>query len=89
MIEDGEGDSGLTYVESLDEDQLLWGTRSQSIDKYDFTRLSHGQEGLRHVVPVTCHVSDQKPLKLRVRHYLNQTGMARIVASRLVQFIME
>ena len=89
LIEDAKSGTNATYEESFHEDQMLWGTRSEGTDNQSFTLLMHGQEGLRHVVPLDCKPTSKKPLKLRVRHYLNKDGMARVVASRLVKFVTD
>jgi len=87
-IEHANSESEATWAESFDEDQMLWGDKFETVSN-GFTLLEHGQEGLRHIVPVRCSPETEHPLKLRVRHYLNNKGMARIVASRLVGFITE
>lgn len=80
-----------TYRESIDEHQMLWGTNMQSLEK-DFTLLSDGVQGLRHVVPLAVKQpakKDERPLRLKVRHYLeeDETGFTRIAASRLVDIL--
>lgn len=89
MIQDTDRQENATWVEAFDEDQMLWGTRATVLSDSKFSLLEHGQEGLRHVVPLACQPTLQRPLKLRVRHYLNNDGLARVVASRLVDFVAE
>jgi CRISPR-associated protein (TIGR03984 family) len=78
-----DGDSPPTWTESLDEPQMLWGTVGQPAG-HDFTKLTHGAEGLVHFVPIPCQPTKKRPVWLVVRHYLNDAPLARIVASRLV-----
>jgi CRISPR-associated protein (TIGR03984 family) len=74
-----------------DEHQILWGTKSEKV-KDGFTIVADGQEGLRHAVPLADIPFDQnknlyRPLRLTVRHYLEEdedTGVVRVYLSRLV-----
>jgi len=73
----------------LDELHILWGTDAV-YKEHNFTLLTEGQRGLRHVVPIPVEqaVLDGRALKLRVRHILgqDQDGCVQIQASRLVGF---
>jgi CRISPR-associated protein (TIGR03984 family) len=73
-----------TFVEAIDERQLLWGNQAEAISD-TFTLLSDSGQGLRHIAPVAIS-ADALPLRLRVRHLISEdkTGFARITASRLV-----
>jgi CRISPR-associated protein (TIGR03984 family) len=77
-------------TETIDEPQILWGTDAQGLPN-NFTLMSDGAQGLRHAVPfiVTGQVDGSRPLRLCVRHYLDEddTGFTRIVASRLVNLV--
>jgi CRISPR-associated protein (TIGR03984 family) len=74
-----------------DEHQILWGTKAERENK-GFTLVADGQEGLKHVVPLINIPFDQsknlyRPLRLTVRHYLDEdpdTGVVRVYLSRLV-----
>lgn len=79
--------------ESLDEQQILWGTSGEECDT--FTLLRDGEQGLRHAVPLTGlapmfgydGAARRRPVRLRVRHYIDSdrdTGVARLALSRLV-----
>jgi CRISPR-associated protein (TIGR03984 family) len=78
-----------TFVDAIDEGQILWGTDVEE-EKGGFTVMRDGAQGLRHAVPlsVTGKFDEQtRPLRLKVRHYLEEdtNGFTRIVASRLVK----
>ncbi len=76
-----------TYLEAFDEAQILWGDHVEAV-KSGFSRMSDGAEGLRHIVPipVTAVRTDHRPLRLVVRHYVEEDdqGVVRVVLSRLV-----
>lgn len=75
------------WTDAFDEAQMLWGTHGDRLPD-DFTLLRDGSQGLRHAVPLSLRLdADGKtdPPRLIVRHYLNGEGLARIVASRLVE----
>lgn len=86
---------------SIDERQMLWGTRAESRDPgRHFTLLQQGAEGMRHAVPLLVPDAaftppkDQKahwPVRLLVRHYLDyaRSGSATIGMSRLVDLHLE
>jgi CRISPR-associated protein (TIGR03984 family) len=73
-----------TFVEAIDERQLLWGNQVEALSN-NFTLLSDSGQGLRHITPVSI-AAQALPLRLRVRHLISEddTGFARITASRLV-----
>lgn len=77
-------DQQATFVEAIDERQLLWGNQAEAISD-TFTLLSDSGQGLRHIAPLAIS-ADMLPLRLRVRHLISEdeTGFARITASRLV-----
>jgi CRISPR-associated protein (TIGR03984 family) len=74
----------VTFVEAIDERQLLWGNQVEALPN-TFTVLSDSGQGLRHIAPVSI-AAEALPLRLRVRHFISEdeTGFARITASRLV-----
>jgi CRISPR-associated protein (TIGR03984 family) len=73
-----------TFVEAIDERQLLWGNQVEALSN-TFTLLSDSGQGLRHIAPISI-AAEALPLRLRVRHLISEdeTGFARITASRLV-----
>ena len=79
-----------------DEHQILWGTKAEK-EKDGFTLVADGQEGLKHAVPLVSIPFDQsknlyRPLRLTVRHYLDEepnTGIVRVYLSRLVNLTKE
>ncbi len=73
------------FTEAIDEGYLLWGNRAEMLGESGFTLLSDAGQGLRHIVPLQVDAS-ALPLRLRVRHLiaLDDTGFARITATRLV-----
>lgn len=85
MIYTATDDQEATFVEAIDERQLLWGNEAEAISD-TFTLLSDSGQGLRHIAPVAI-AADALPLRLRVRHLISEdeTGFARITASRLVK----
>ena len=99
LIRPATADETADYTESLDECQILWGDRVERDDPCNagFSIMTDGIQGLQHVVPL--NVADptpqqaqpnnpkqykERPLRLRVRHYLAKEDFARIVTSRLV-----
>lgn len=84
MIYTANDDQDVTFVEAVDERQLLWGNQAEAISD-TFTLLSDSGQGLRHIAPLAI-AADALPLRLRVRHFIseNESGFARITASRLV-----
>ncbi len=90
MITDSEDKDEL----ALDEEQMLWGTKMKQSPGNGFTLVQDGAEGLAHAVPRDLSDADfrqqQRPLRLRVRHYLEtdtSTGLVRIASSRLVELV--
>lgn len=96
FIRAAQADEQATYIESIDEPQMLWGNQVESRPN-SFSVMSDGAQGLQHAVP--CIVPDptaaqatknnpkqykERPLRLVVRHYLAQEAVAHIVTSRLV-----
>jgi CRISPR-associated protein (TIGR03984 family) len=92
-------DESLEASWALDEEQMLWGTRSEQQNN-GFTLVCDGMEGLRHAVPQevpdTAFQSNQqrlggrlRPLRLLVRHYIREDsyGVAYISHSRLVDLL--
>lgn len=83
-------------TEFIPENQILWGTQAEKICE-GFTLVSDGSQGLCHAVPLADINFDAKqklhrPLRLCVRHYINydeETGLARIYLSRLVNLSTE
>lgn len=84
MIYAVDDDQAATFVEAIDEHQLLWGSEATQISD-DFTLFSDSGQGLRHIAPVSISASIL-PLRLKVRHLISEdeTGFARIITSRLV-----
>lgn len=84
MIYSTNDEEEATFVEAIDERQLLWGNQAQSISD-TFTLLSDSGQGLRHIAPLNIN-GKSLPLRLRIRHLISEdeTGFARIIASRLV-----
>lgn len=88
------GDAIRLDAGSLDESQVLWGTKAVPLQN-GFTLMVEGEQGLLHVVPYNLPPGEfrheeremNRPLRLKVRHYATQdeeTGFTRITASRLV-----
>lgn len=73
--------------EYLDEAQILWGDQAQPLANSDFSLMSDGVQGLHHAVPLPLEGEfDERPLRLKLRHYLDHDNpFARIAHSRLVQ----
>ncbi|MFQ5578797.1 MAG: CRISPR-associated protein Csx19, partial [Anaerolineae bacterium] len=92
LIEDKEGDSTLYY----DETRLLWGTNREPASTQTFTVVSDGQMGHRHAVPIPVPAARfngrRRPLRLHVRHYLQQderSGLLNVTLSRLLNVTPE
>ncbi len=99
VIRDASDEKEVKWREAIDESQILWGTDTQPLD-HAFTLMSDGSRGLRHIVPlaVTGNSKGSRPLRLIVRHYIQEDGLSenegsfadrvggftRIVASRLL-----
>lgn len=86
IIRNAQSDDTVEWNEYYDEPQLLWGTHGRHL-RHGFTLLWDGAQGLRHAVPVQLALRQQNetdPPRLCVRHYINKTGFARVVASRLL-----
>ncbi|BAZ06393.1 type III-D CRISPR-associated protein Csx19 [Calothrix sp. NIES-3974] len=89
-------DTHLDKEEYISENQILWGTQAENISD-GFTLVSDGSQGLRHAVPLIDIPFDSnqklyRPLRLCVRHYLDEdkeTGLVRIYLSRLVNLTTE
>lgn len=84
MIYTTNDDRAATFVEAIDECQLLWGNQVEALSN-TFTLLSDSGQGLRHIAPISI-TAEALPLRLRVRYLISEdeTGFARITASRLV-----
>lgn len=74
----------------FDEAQLLWGDHQEGEPVEGFALVAEGQEGRRHAVPVPqggipFARSGYHPLRLSVRHYLEDDGdgLLVVVHSRL------
>lgn len=83
---------GTQQGETLDEEQILWGTKIDEA-RAKFTLVSDGSQENRHAPPLALSSGDfgstgrYRPLRLQVRHYLaseDETGLAHIHLSRLV-----
>lgn len=76
-------------AEAFDEEHLLWGTSVEE-QRDNFTLVAEGRQGLRHAVPFAVSsltpLSQNRRLRLRVRHYLayDNNGQVYVSASRLV-----
>jgi len=90
-------DEHLKRGDYIPEDQILWGTQAEEV-RDGFTLVSDGSQGLRHAVPLVDIEFDKnsektyRPLRLSVRHYIDyqqETGLARIYLSRLVNLTTE
>lgn len=64
-------------ADSFDEEQILWGTRIEDVDReHGFTLVADGRQRFRHGVPLNippaCFGDKQgyRPLRLILRHYL-------------------
>lgn len=80
--------------EKIKERQILWGTHGKK--QGNFTLLWDGSQGLKHAVPFTDIAlnADElvKPVRLLVHHYIKyeeETGLARIYLSRLVNLFVD
>lgn len=85
-------------IDFIEEDQLLWGTKQIGVEKEGFTLVADGSQGLRHAVPLVAipfsekQNSLQRPIHLKVRHYINydnEDGLAYIFLSRLVNLFIK
>jgi len=97
LIDDRGGDRVGYY---FDEEQLQWGDHAED-EKNGFTRVAEGQQGLRHVVPLTRAALDfdppgqlrerRHPLRLRVRQYVeeDEDGLLVVRQGRLVELWAE
>jgi CRISPR-associated protein (TIGR03984 family) len=83
-IIDDEGDPAEYY----EEDQILWGDHIEPSGD-NFTKMSDGAQGLRHIVPIAVANpgGKRRPVRLTVRHYLSEDefGFVRVAHSRLVK----
>jgi CRISPR-associated protein (TIGR03984 family) len=98
LISDAKSD-GATWIDAMDEPQFLVGTDSTALDD-GFRLWEDGAQGLRHALPKDDDIQykfdkddpkekvKHRPPYLKVRHYVleDATGVARIVASRLMGF---
>lgn len=86
LIINADNTEQTTFVEAIDEPQLLWGDDIAG-EANGFTLLREGAEGKWHAVPLKL-TYDQLPLSLVIRHYIEETdiGFQKIVFSRLVDF---
>jgi len=88
-ITDGAID-GATACDAFDEYHVLWGDSSEPYGD-DFTKLTEGAQGLKHVVPIVANIDTQpndetaKRVCLKVRHYFGEddNGINTIQTSRL------
>jgi CRISPR-associated protein (TIGR03984 family) len=80
-------DAAGAACEYLDETQILWGDQAQPVADSGFSLMSDGVQGLQHAVPLPLAGEfTERPLRLKVRHYLDHDKpLARIAHSRLVQ----
>lgn len=75
------------WEEAYNEPQLLWGSTDGATPlAHGFTLVREGVQGLAHVLPMSLPVDGAKVSlpRLVVRHYLSRSGVARVVASRLL-----
>jgi CRISPR-associated protein (TIGR03984 family) len=89
IIEDIKDGQISDVTEAYDEPYLLWGTHGVELDN-NFTLLSDGAQGLYHAVPIALKMEandEITPPHLVVRHYLNKTGVAKVLVSRLVDLV--
>jgi CRISPR-associated protein (TIGR03984 family) len=82
LILDTKASETSNWRLAFDEPQLLWGTQGLAL-AHGFTLLEDGAQGLRHAVPLPFDTI-KYPVRLRVRHYLAQEDLARVVVSRLM-----
>ncbi|MBK1620150.1 TIGR03984 family CRISPR-associated protein [Lamprobacter modestohalophilus] len=82
MRDTKEGETPI-WQEGFDESQLLWGDYAHPLVQ-GFSLLEQGQQGLLHTPPLALS-GEIDPPRLRVRHYLNSSGFARIDTSRLCE----
>ena len=89
IIEDVEENKDHDLLEAFDETYLLWGTHGEALEN-EFTLLTDGAQGLMHAVPIKLSLgknNETTPPYLLVRHYLNKEGVAKVIASRLVNLV--
>lgn len=87
VIINAAGEEKADWEDSFDEPYLLWGTYVVEALPDHFTLVADGQQGMYHAVPFSAgSINEATQLRLMTRHYLNQTGFAQVVASRLVSF---
>lgn len=82
------------FREGFDETRLLWGLpeETMALAGERFTRLRHGGIGCAHVAPIAIPAPEGKSTpaaSLVVRNYLNASGPARVIASRLAGFAFQ
>ena len=99
LIRDAENGETPDWAEAIDEPQFLVGTDSTALNS-GFRLWEDGAQGLRHALPTETSIvykfksadpkekEKHRPPYLKVRHYVqdDETGVARIVASRLLGF---
>lgn len=85
---------GNPNEEQIPESQILWGTNG--IKRDNFTLLWDGAQGFKHAVPFAdIELNGDrlvKPVRLLVHHYIKyeeETGLARIYRSRLVDLTIK
>lgn len=88
ITEEKQNGAEANFILTLDEKQILWGTKSIEY-KEGFTLMKDGEQGLHHAVPINVEGDfdfKSRPLRLTVRHYINEdeNGFCRIALSRLV-----
>jgi CRISPR-associated protein (TIGR03984 family) len=74
-------------IEYIDEKQFLWGDHKLD-ERNGFVKIAEGSQGIVHAPPIgNTSPAGHKRASLEVRHYIgeDETGVARIVASRLVR----
>lgn len=78
------------WIEVIDETYLLWGTsnpKPELLGNGTFSFWNHGEEGLRHAVPLTAKGEKPQPPRLKVRHYLARADHTYIECSRLFSLV--
>jgi len=79
-------DDNSEFVDSI---QVLFGTRSQSVDS-DWTKITEHLRGIEFVLPGKWEVdNDKKKIALKVRNYIGYTEnhLATYTDSRFVEFV--
>ncbi len=81
---------------SYDENQILWGTMAHDIADSRWKKMTDGEQGLVHIIPPFDNVDtlpkvngDDRPLRLKIRHYVECDPDVRVVVSRLVSLSSE